>query len=73
MSVTITPNDISDLLRYGGFQRSCIYCRGFFKPRIKITLGSLVWTILNGDSGEPRAVIIGKYKVVGSKKLEDIN
>lgn len=63
MSVTITPIEISHLLRSGMIQTACIYCKGFFRPRIKITLGSLIWTILNGNSGEPRARIVGKYSV----------
>ena len=71
MDVTITPDEIALLLRTGKIKTACIYCEGIFRPKIRTTLGDLIWTILTGDNSEPREQIVGKYKVIGFEKPTD--
>ena len=47
--ITLTPDDIAQIIRKGSVSYPCIYCTGLFKPQIIITLGELLWLILNGD------------------------
>ena len=57
--VTLTPDDFAQLVRVGWIKFDCPFCKGFLRPKIRLTLGQLFWKIMNGDT-TPERVFIGK-------------
>lgn len=47
--LTLTPDDLSILIRTGKINVPCMYCKGLFKPKMTLTLGALFWLIQSGD------------------------
>ena len=47
--VTLTPNELAQIIRHGFVSFPCMYCKWLFKPKVSITLGELFMFILNGD------------------------
>jgi hypothetical protein len=65
---TFTPNEMATLIKTGLFSFPCSYCTGWFKPRVSITLGELLWLIYNGDIKPlKRPVYRVEYKVLTGK------
>jgi hypothetical protein len=66
--LTMVPNDIATLLKKSRIIINCIHCQ----KRISLTLGELLWTIVNNDDvGPPTRIIKGiKYEPVKSTKKD---
>jgi hypothetical protein len=67
--ITLTPNEMSILIRNRLISFPCSYCRGWFKPKISISLGELFWLIENGDL-KPRKLPVYRAITLRAKSVE---
>jgi hypothetical protein len=66
--VTLTPNDISLMLRKGWVSYICPFSKGIFKHNFRVTLGELFWFIMNGDLIPIRA---SRTRTIEYRPVED--
>lgn len=59
--IILTPNELAILIRTGVFSFPCGHCTGWFKQKIAISLGELLWLIQKGDVIPERIPLVRAY------------